>query len=132
MARLPKSIIKKHGITKKAWRIFKGKQNKKKNTRKASPKTGGKKRMGKRGFLNQQSLFKFVRVGALVAPAAAWFMTNNPMDFKIKAALKEYTGYDMNTREFSWKYLARGWTPFLMACLVTYGIPKINSIIRKL
>jgi len=41
MARLPKSIIKKYGITKKAWRVF---RSRKRSTTRASPKSKPKKR----------------------------------------------------------------------------------------
>lgn len=44
MAKLPKSIIKKYGITKKAWSVFRGKKTKSKNS--GGRKMARKKRSG--------------------------------------------------------------------------------------
>lgn len=138
MARLPKHIIKKYGITKKAWRIFKGRKRKTnkprqtKKTRRRRKSTGGNKRVTRRGFLNTQSIFKWLRIGALLAPAAARALGPGSADVKVKRILLDYTGYNMDTRRWRWDVMISAWTPFLVTSLMTYGIPKLTGIIRRL
>lgn len=135
---LPKSIIKKYGITKKAWRIFRGKKTSR--TRKASParrkgvKTMARRRKRRRGgkSLTQQA-FKWIRVGALVAPAAIVALDPgiDPKE-KINRGLAWYTGYYPPTQTWSIDNLKMGWMGFLGATIATYGIPKLASILRRL
>lgn len=85
-----------------------------------------------RGF-NTQSIFKFVRIGALVLPAAHQIMSH-PGDTKgaLNGISQDYFGVDLNTGLFKWDRLARGWMPFIGAMVTTWGIPKIGSILRRL
>jgi len=93
----------------------------------------GKKKK-KRGKSLQQTIFKFLRIGALAAPGAYAVMNPHGGDKKYIAvdAIKYYTGYNMETGEFHFEDLAKGWTPFLAATLVTYGVPKIAGILRRI
>jgi len=83
-----------------------------------------------------RTAFKFIRLGALIAPGASVIVDPSlptPND-KIRRAFLRYTGFDYGAPEYGFQAhrLVEGWGPFLMACLATYGIPKLTSIIRKL
>lgn len=58
MVRLPKSIIKKYGITKRAWQVFRASKK---------PKTMGAKMKRKRGAAKRRSVVQSVRLGAVPA-----------------------------------------------------------------
>lgn len=91
---------------------------------------GKKKRKG--GKNTTATLFKLVRLGALVAPAA--YIAVQPWDtkFKVRIGMKRYTGFDIETGEWHAGDLLKGWGPYLGAVVATYGIPKIAGIIRRL
>jgi len=138
---LPKSIIKKYGISKKAWRVFRGK---KKGSSRPRPKSKARKvrYLARRYFRKKKrrggkslttTAFKLVRLGALAAPAVneLVFGADTPAG-RVKHVIKAYTGYDMYSGTFAFENLARGWLPYIGACLVTYGVPKLTSIIRRL
>ena len=99
--------------------------------RRAKPIKGGRK-MGK-SFLNTQTLMKFVRLGALAAPAIGIAMQAGlSTQRKIKQGIRAYTGFDLTSGKFDFGRAVQGWLPYLGAVLFTYGIPKIASIIRRL
>ena len=98
--------------------------------RRAARKTKVRK-VGKSGF-NTQKIMKYVRLAALGAPAAAIAMGAGTPEQKIRSGIVRYTGFNMDTGEFSFASLAKGWTPFAAATAVTYGIPKLAGIIRGL
>lgn len=116
----------------------KGKSSSSKTRRSSNPKpqkrrtymTKKKKRGGGKSL--QRTIFKLIRVGALAAPLVNDVIRGKTMQQKAIYAIESYTGYNMDKGRFDWRWLARGWTPFLAACLATYGIPKIIGIIRKL
>lgn len=91
-----------------------------------------KKRGYSRGF-STQSMFKWLRIGALAAPAAYWAMQPN-MDAKTKIALamRSYTGYNFVENKFDAQYLMGGWAPFILTTVLTHGVSKLGGIIRKL
>jgi len=138
MARLPKSIIKKHGISKKAWRVFKGRKKSTKSrvskpkrrrtymTRRRRKKRGG----GGKSITN--TAMKWIRIGALVAPGVVSFTGPGTLEDKIDNALWKYTGYSTKHGTWDWSALSQGWGPYLAAVLTTYGIPKLAGIIRRL
>jgi len=135
---LPKSIIKKYGISKKAWRVFRGRK-KRPRSRVSNPKTKRRKRkMGRRkrrggGKSLQQQVFKWLRIGALVAPGAiALTAKGASTEEKLSYALAKYTGYESWNKKFNFQQLVEGYGPFLATTLVTYGIPKLAGIIRRL
>jgi len=144
---LPKSIIKKYGISKKAWSVYRGRKKSKSRTTKSKTKrrkkrnnpvrrvrrTARRRRRKRGGGKNWQgTIFKWLRVAALVGPAAYQAAKWPSMEDKLRQILIRYTGYDVSTGQFSMGYLAEGYGPFLATCLATYGIPKISGIIRKL
>jgi len=79
-----------------------------------------------------RTAYKLVRVGALAAPAVATAMAQASGHAKVRQGLRWYTGYDIDTGKFDFGDLAKGWMPFIGASLVTYGIPKITGLLRKL
>lgn len=131
MAGLPKKYAKM-GF-KEGWKAYKkAKRSRSRPKSRSTRNPGGAKRMAK-GFLNAQTLMKFVRIGALAAPAATAILEpGRPLDYKLKNALRMYTGFNVNDGSFDWSWLVRGWTPYLASVLATYGIPKIAGIIRRL
>lgn len=141
MARLPKSIIKKYGITKKAWSIFKGRKRRSPSRRSSNPKkrsvvkTVRRRRYGRKRGGGGRSLtrtaFKFIRLGALIGGGVQSYQDGGGGVNGVKDALIGYGGMASDGKFYP-HILARQWTPYLMACAVTYGIPKLISIIRRL
>jgi len=80
----------------------------------------------------QATMFKLIRLGALLAPAAVAATGPGNAEDKLEKGLSWYTGYSIQKQDFRMERLARGWMPFLMASLTTYGIPKLTGIIRRL
>lgn len=97
-----------------------------------SKSSGGSKSMGSKGFLNPQTIMKFIRIGALVAPAAVAAMGSGTPKERLAHGLSMYTGYDMITGTFDWRRMVAGWSAYLASILATVGIPKIAGIIRRL
>ena len=149
---LPKKYIKKWGITKKAWREYhaaqarkakhigcsKSRTRKSKTTRRKNPKRRvrrtGRRRKRRGGKSIARTVMKWLRIGALVAPAAAAAIDPKwprPKD-KLHVIIYRYTGYDMSTGRWNPAALSQGWGPYIVTCLLTYGIPKLSGIIRKL
>lgn len=75
---------------------------------------------------------KFARIGALAAPAAGIAMSKDPPPTKVWKAIKAYTGVDYTTGKFNLSDLGTGWLPFLATSAVTYGIQKLNGMIRRM
>lgn len=94
-------------------------------------RTAKKKRSSRKGF-NVQSLFKWIRLGSVVAPGIGRYaeIQGSPM-FKAEGAIKSYAGIRTDNI-FDGGLLLRMWTPYLATALMTYGIPKLIGIIRKL
>lgn len=152
---LPKSYIKRWGISKLAWRKFRAgaltkgirtrtkaiKRRIRRSRRRSNParKRGGRRmvrryrRKRRRGGKSMtRTAFKLIRLGALVAPGISVYAssTEAPMR-RIARALLMYSGHDPDGR-FDGAILAHAWGPFLITTLATYGIPKIAGIIRRL
>jgi hypothetical protein len=141
---LPKSIIKKYGISKKAWRVFRGGKTSKSRTSKSKTKsktkkvrkTTKKKRRGGKSL--QTTVFKWLRIGALAAPAIVVATQPMKIDQKANEIFRLYSGvnikHSMESNSLQWDggRLAMGWLPYLTTVLATYGIPKIAGIIRRL
>ena len=142
MAGLPKSLIKKYGITKKAWRIFRGRKAKKrtsKTRRSSKPKKRRryvtrprKKRRSGGGRNLAGTAMKWIRITALVAPAIHSAIGGGTPEQKLNEAMRKYTGFNAADGSFDWTWLSKGWGPYLGAVLATYGIPKLAAIIRRL
>lgn len=135
MGGLPKKFIKQYGITKKAWTEFrkskkgKGKTNKRQRT--STPSRKGRT-VGKRGFLNVSTFFKFIKIAAFVAPAAHAVLSRDNNRDRVSYAIEKYTGYNLNGGYYRFESLAEGWLPYISAVLVTAGVQKLGGIIRRL
>jgi len=96
----------------------------------------GKKKRRRRSRFSISTVFKFMRLGALVAPGlgAAARHRGESMGDQIAAALKLYAGihHGAADEKFNWGALSEAWTPFVAVTLVTYGVQKLGGIIRKL
>jgi len=126
---------------KRGWSKTKPKNNSNSNrkTNKPKPKNRSvgrpmakKKKTHRRSFLSFNNIAKFLRVGALVAPAAYAAITYKSPQEKLQKALYMYTGFNIANGNFNPSMLIQGYAPFLMTSLVTYGIPKLNGMIRRL
>ena len=137
--RVFKKAIKKLGRTQrrvsKKGRVYytKPKKRRKSNPKRRVRRTARRRKRRRGGKSLQRTIFKWMRIGALVAPQA-YNMTKYPGDWKRNLGdfLYDYTGY--NPADGTWDIgrLAKGWGPFLAACLATYGIPKITGILRRI
>jgi hypothetical protein len=79
-----------------------------------------------------RTLFKWFRVGAAVAPAAGIVMERGPSPEAVKGIVSIYTGYNMDTGQFQWDQLLRGWLPLIAVTAVTWGVGKVGGIFRKM
>lgn len=140
MAKLPKSIIKKYGITKKAWSVFKGRK-KTKSKKRASPKKTyrrkrkiAKKRSRRSGF-GLSSIYKYIRIGSVVGPPAIRFSQlkamGKPTGEALGHAMMGMAGIGTDG-QFHADLLGRMWVPALATQLVTRGVGKLSGIIRRL
>lgn len=94
---------------------------------------GKKKRRRGGGKSISRTVFKWLRVGSLLAPGAACFLEpGRDMRYKAIAALQLYTGYNLFTGTWSAEPLAKGWAPFIVTSILTAIVPKITSIIRRI
>jgi hypothetical protein len=87
-----------------------------------------------RGFLNTGTIFKFVRIGAFLAPGLArggaiYAAEKNPIR-AVSEGLGIYAGWQDG--QFNIGAALGAWTPFIVASAMTYGIPKITSLIRRI
>lgn len=133
MAGLPKSYIKKYGITKKAWRMYRASKKKSKSkskTRKTSNKKGGRK-MAKSGF-NTAKIFSLLRTVSLLAPAVSHLLTPTTNQERLIRTVRDYTGYNITHQKLEPNRLLVGWGPYLMTNLMTYGVPKLTKLIRNI
>jgi hypothetical protein len=95
-------------------------------------KSGGKRTVARRGNgLNMQSIGKWIRLAALVGPAAVTAMGAGTIESKGKQIIGDYTGMT-ETGAFDWNRALNTYKPVLAASLFTYGIPKLVSIIRSI
>lgn len=84
-------------------------------------------------FLSTNSLFKYIRVGALAAPAISDVLTyKGDLHQMGNHLVWHYTGYNMDAAAFQWDGLIQGWTPFLTTMLITKGIQKISGMISRI
>ena len=108
----------------------KTKRRKKSNLKRRVKRTAKRTRRGGKSL--QTQVFKWLRIAALIAPAAQSAVSQMTPEDKIDNALWKYTGYSIKHQTFDPAAMVNGWGPFLMTCLATYGIPKIVGIIRRL
>ncbi len=115
---------------KKGWAAFK---RSKKGRKTSSSKGGSKTTTRKRSFFSTGTIFKWLRIAALVAPAAGHILTPgiNAQE-KLRRGIADYTGYQIWDGKFNVARLANGWMPYIVTCIITHGVQKLNGIIRSL
>jgi len=101
-------------------------------TTKRRTKKLGKKKKRRGGKSLQATIFKWMRVGAIAAPGIAIAIQKKSGQAKIEEAVEAYFGYNIPQQKMVWGSLLRGWGPFLAATLVTYGLPKLAGILRRI
>lgn len=82
------------------------------------------------GGFSQQKMFKLLRFGALVAPAAFRALGTGSAQDKVQMGMRDYFGWNSYTGQMEWSALLNGWGPFIAASVATYGIPKLTKILR--
>ena len=94
----------------------------------------GRKKKRRGGKSITRTAFKMIRLGALAAGGVGVGMRYHKTEDKVIGGLLGYAGCDWKGRvpKFSWDILARAWTPYVVACAITYGLPKLTSILRRL
>ena len=130
---LPKSIIKKYGISKKAWAVYRGKKSKGSNPR---PKKARKvKKVARRRYSRKRSrrrggmtipLAPIIGLGAGLAGGSTWSGGNSVisrlMEGDIADAMKigayHYLGYDINLGKFEVQGLMTGVMPLVVGALI--------------
>lgn len=146
MAKLPKSIIKKYGITKKAWAVFRsGRSQSSRKARHSSKggKTSLARRRARRYFsrarrrsgmgLNLRSIGKIIKLGAFVAPAIHEYSTmSGEVPQKLARTLASYGGYNLDGGNFDGALLAKMWTPYIATTLAITGVSKLSGLIRRI
>jgi len=141
MRGLPKSYIKKYGISKRAWREYRKahKKSKSRTTRKSKTKTKTRRKKSnpnrsvKRTGKNlQATVFKWLRIGSIFAPELVRAAQKKPIDNILANMVYEKTGLNPADGSFELGRLVKGWGPFFATCLATYGIPKLVGIIRRI
>ena len=135
-----KTKAQRKAIFKAAARAWKSKKKGNPKPR-SKPKSGGSRRgssttrrsnrVGRKGGFNTQKLFKLIRLGALVLPAAGIAMSGVSTQEKLNYLRSAYFGV-RGDGTFHLEDLARGWLPYLASIGVTYGIPKVAGLIRGL
>ena len=117
----------KYSTRSKVKRVLRGKRP---ATLRKAPKKVGRK-VGKGGF-TQQRLFKLARMAAMLGPhAAVWMSAASPQE-KASESVRLLSGFDMNTGQFEFQNLVRGYGPLLATGLITAVIPKINGLVKGL
>lgn len=110
--------------------LVKGKTSKTPKKRKS--KSGSKKVMARRGMNLLGTAFKFLKLGSFVAPGVLYYQTVGlDMKNKIARTLIAYAGIGKDNKH-SWGLMGQMWLPLLGTTLVTYAVPKIGGLIRRL
>jgi len=78
------------------------------------------------------TFYKWIRFGALVAPAAAVAIGPGTPYGKLRTGIHKYTGFNIDDQSWKIERLLQGWGPYVGAILATYGIPKLAAILRRL
>jgi len=116
-------------------RVKRRKTTRRKNNPKRRRRNLAKKKNKGGGKSFSRTAFKLIRLAALLAPGIS-AAVNESYDTrtKVRVAMRRYTGYDPQHHggTFKFEWLAEGYTPFIAASAVTYLVPKITGLIRKI
>jgi len=137
---LPRAIIKKYGVTKKAWAVYRGRHK----SRVSKHVGGGKTRMVRRSYRrfsrkgrSNKSIIRTVEklagVGAFLYPGINKMHEKygtEPAWAVVVDGLALYGGIE--NAQFSFGSLAKAWTPYVGFTLASKGAHKLAGIIRSL
>ena len=131
MVGLPKSIIKKYGISKKAWAVFRaskrasGPNPRPKKARKVKRKLARRKKRRRSGSMTLP-LAPLIGLGAGLAGGSTWSggnsvisrLTEGDFEDAMKIAAYHYLGYDINLGKFEVQGLMTGIMPLVVGALI--------------
>jgi hypothetical protein len=120
---LPRELIKKNGVSKKAWRIFKAGTRTRKTERGKSMARKFKKRHSKPSFtLPLAAIAGFIPVAAMTYNR---FTTEGPLGASDELVAR-LTGYKWFNKTWNIQYLIEGLGPILVGFLVHWGVSKMG------
>lgn len=117
MKGLPKSYIKKYGISKKAWREFrKSKSRKVTKRKKNNPKRSGKKTTRRRNSFT-------IPLGPVLGLAAGMAgpikkLIDGEVEAAMEIAVENYTGFNIPQQKWNPTSLGRGLIPLVLGLVV--------------
>ena len=137
---LPAAIIKKYGVTKKAWAVFRGRHRKAHVTR---PKTkqhrsvvhiarrryGRKHRSGGGGIF--QTAERLAKVGAFIGPYVSAYFEGGSPEGKLDIGLWRLTGWSIGGKKWIPSGLIQGWGPLIGVSLGFKAYHKLMGMLRK-
>ncbi len=94
-----------------------------------------KKKKGSRGNNIQATVFKFIRLGALLGPGIGQAIRKDRTnEDKVYEILLRYTGgwFKGDAPAFQPQALIEGYGPFVLTSLIHKGVSKLNGIISRL
>ena len=91
-----------------------------------------RRKRGGGGKSATRGIFKLLRIGSLLAPAAYVVMTHSDNKSRIDGIALRYTGFSTTSGGWHPHFLKEGWGPFIVTSALTYLAPKINGFIRRL
>lgn len=118
---LPKSIIKKYGISKKAWAVFRGRKRKRSsNPRPKKARKVRKLARRKRSRRKRSFTLPLAPIAGLAAGMAEPLQAAMQGDYQHALAVVSYnyTGYNPEDRTFNAMRMQRGLLPIIIGCLV--------------
>lgn len=139
---LPKSIIKKYGISKKAWSVFRSRKNKgtkrsSKTRRKSNPKRRIKRVARKKRSRRYSMTIPLAPIAGLAAGLAepAQKIIGGDLAGGLNLIGCNYTGYDAYSGSFNLDHLKRGLLPLIVGLLVhkfVGGAPlNLNRVLAR-
>lgn len=87
--------------------------------------------MTKNSF-NMSKIYGLARKGALAAPLVFRLMEGRTPQQTGVHIVMDYTGYNMNTGEWSLENAKRGWLPYIFTSAATKVVPAINKLVRSI
>jgi hypothetical protein len=139
MVGLPRAIIKKYGVTKKAWQVFRGRH---KSRVSKTKHVGGKTRMVRhryRSLKHRASSMNIVRTVEKLAGAGAFLYPaidkahqkygTEPIWAVAIDSLAVYGGIENG--QFSLSTLGKAWGPYVGFVLASKGAHKLAGLIRR-
>lgn len=144
---LPKSLIAKYGISKKAWEVYRGLKGKRKVYKPQKPslrtkvKAVARRRWHKKRRRNQKKISLAVAAGlagTLLKPNDIYvhgtlaYAKEGHIPFTVGNIVSNLTGYAMEGGSWSLERLIQGVTPLAMGCLVHMSVGRFANKYLKL